>query len=237
MKRLTACFLAALLLFSAAPALAAKGRFTRHMKRDPQTEEKITYYVYEPADLTDGLPLVVYLHGSSERGDNAFGTSLPLFVKNGTVLCKKALLLVPQLPDTLNAWSAIEETLMAIINGVIADYSVDESRIALTGFSLGALAVWDLAGHYPGRFTRVLPVAGRIDSEIYIDAFEMCQLKNYVGTRDETVDYKNSVAFTQALIAAEYDAELVELYAFHNQMPYRVYRDADVLEWLWLEKK
>ncbi|MBR6187086.1 MAG: dienelactone hydrolase family protein [Clostridia bacterium] len=235
MKRLAACFLIATLLL-AVPALSEKGHFVRHAKRDGKTDLLITYYVYEPPELTEGMPLVIYLHGSSERGDNALGNSLPLFIKNGDVLCDHTLLLVPQLPQALTRWSYVEETLMEIIREVIGRYGADESRIALVGYSLGGLGVWDLAGHYPGRFTRVMPVAGRINDEIFIDAFEMCQLKTFVGTKDETVDPKTAIEFTQALIEAGYDAELFQLEATHSQMPHRVFKNEEALAWIWMEK-
>ena len=236
MKRLICVLLMAALLLPSPPGLSEKGHFIRNVRKEPKTGEKITYWVYEPPEVTEGLPLVIYLHGSSERGENALATSLPLFIKEGKAVCDHALLLVPQLPKTFGKWSYVEPLLMEIIDELVASYGIDESRIALTGFSLGGLGVWDMAGHYPGRFTRVMPVSGRINEEIFIDAFEMCQLKTYVGTRDDTVDPATSIAFTQAVIDAGYDAELIQLDSTHNLMPYKVFKNADALAWIWMEK-
>lgn len=237
MKRLLIGVLLLTLLFSALPARAEKSRYVRHAKRDRKTDLLINYYVYEPPGLEEGLPLVVYLHGSGERGDYALDSSLPLYVHTGDVICGHALLLVPQLPRTLTRWSYVESTLIEIIADVIGRYGADESRVALVGYSLGGLGAWDLAGHYPGRFTRVMIVAGRINDEVFIDAFEMCQVKTYVGTHDDTVNPKSSIEFTQRLIDAGYSAELIKLDASHTQMPRRVFTDPQALEWIWMEKK
>ena len=80
MKRLIYVLLLAALLLPSPPGLSEKGHFIRNVRKEPKTGEKITYWVYEPPEVTEGLPLVIYLHGSSERGENALATSLPLFI-------------------------------------------------------------------------------------------------------------------------------------------------------------
>ena len=229
-------FLFALICLLLAPSAAGeKGVFVRHGKRDVYTAKLIYYYVYEPPEITEGMPLVIYLHGSSERGENALVNSLPLYVKEGTVLCENALLMVPQMPNNYSRWWAMNETLMSMIDDVIARYGVDESRIALTGYSMGGLGAFDLAGAYPGRFSRVMPVAGRINEEIFIDAFEPCQVKICVGKRDETVNPATARAFAKAMIDAEMDAELLEFDATHPMMPKKVYQNQELLQFLWMD--
>ena len=236
MKKLIALLLAVFLLCPCESALAAKGHFIRHAKRDKATDQLIYYWVYEPPEMAAGMPMVVYLHGSSERGEGALESSLPFFVRSKEVICDRTLLLVPQLPEIITQWNAVLFTLMNIIDEVAAEYEVDEARIALTGFSLGGVGVWDLAGCFPGRFTRVLSVSGRVNADIYIDAFEGCEIKTCVGTEDETVSPASAIAFTQALIDAGFDAELIQLKSSHNLMPNKIYKNKEILEWLWLEK-
>ena len=81
--------------------------YIQHGARDDKQKQLIRYWLYAPPDVHPGMPLVIYLHGSGERGEGALLTSLPLFVKEGIVLCDGAILLVPQMPSDFGQWISI----------------------------------------------------------------------------------------------------------------------------------
>ena len=129
----------ALLWLCAAPAVAAKNRFQKGSVR-LEKGPRMYYWVHAPEEESSrGLPLVVYLHGSGERGERALSAGLPSLVNDGLVF--PAVLLVPQLPAR-GSWMSMEKQVMAIMEQVAQEYGTDPERDTLAGFSLGASFGW-----------------------------------------------------------------------------------------------
>ena len=210
-------------------------KYIQHGARDDKQNQLIKYWLYAPPDIHPGMPLVVYLHGSGERGDGALLTSLPLFVKEGIVLCNDVILLIPQMPTDYGQWITIENAVIKMIDRTVEEYAVDESRIALAGFSMGGIGVYDLVNLYPDRFYRAAAVSGRVNEDVRLDAFCICELRTFVGTRDTNMPAKSALDFAQELEEAGYTSEAVQFDSTHSRMPYHVFQDAKALEWIWME--
>jgi len=121
-----------------------------------------------PAYRTDPsrtFPMLVFLHGSGERGD---GTSLlPRVLRHGPPRVIRAgewpsdrpfIVLSPQLDTTQGAWSVPKVD--AFIDHAVETYRVDTSRIYLTGLSLGGHGTWTYAAAHPNRLAAIAPVCG-----------------------------------------------------------------------------
>lgn len=74
----------------------------------------LDYWLYAPPGARDGLPLIVYLHGGSGRGDDLElvmeAESLPKFLRDGD-LALSAYVLMPQLPSGETGWNGVTEGL------------------------------------------------------------------------------------------------------------------------------
>lgn len=124
---------------------------------------KIPYLIYYPDDFNPSeemLPLIVFLHGGGERGNNPYLItchSLPM-------LCQKALperciVLSPQCASEKD-WYYYMPFLMEFIDSMASNYGANKNRISLTGISMGAFGVWELASLYPDRFCSLVPICG-----------------------------------------------------------------------------
>ncbi len=124
-------------------------------------------------------PLILFLHGSGERGDDlnkvAFHGPPKLVARaprarQGETEKQKAarreairlvkenfIIVSPQCP-TGDLWHA--DQLAALLDRVEADQRVDPKRIYLTGLSMGGYGTWDLGLAQPGRFAALAPVCG-----------------------------------------------------------------------------
>jgi predicted peptidase len=49
----------------------------------------------------------------------------------------------------------------ALLEMVLAGYSVDTKKIVVTGYSMGGTGSWHFAAKYPERFSAAIPLAGR----------------------------------------------------------------------------
>jgi len=109
------------------------------------------------ADATKHWPLILFLHGSGDRGIEVPSVAfhgLPKFLTPGTKL--PAVLISPRCPDEW--WSA--PVLGKLLDDVSAKYRIDPDRISVTGASMGGFGTWALAEAYPGRFSAIAPICG-----------------------------------------------------------------------------
>jgi predicted peptidase len=106
----------------------------------------------------DAWPLVLFLHGAGERGDD-----LELVKKHGPPKLigegKEFPFIVvsPQCPKDV-WWEPIELT--ALLDEVISKHNVDKDRICVTGLSMGGFGTWRLAAYTPERFAAIAPICG-----------------------------------------------------------------------------
>ena len=149
-------------------------------------------------------PLIVFLHGSGEKG-----TNVSLVAKNGPP--KKVLnephfpfiLLSPQSPFGPYTW--IAEDVVALIDEISSQYRVDKSRIYLTGLSMGGYGCWTLATAYPDKFAAVAPLCGRGDEVDVIwgsqrkpAAFASLPIWAFHGAKDNLVPLSESEDMVKA---------------------------------------
>jgi predicted peptidase len=107
-------------------------------------------------------PLVVFLHGAGERGDDLEKVKVhgpPKLVEQGKDF--PFILVSPQCKQN-RWWEPV--SLSALIDGVEEKYNVDAKRIYLTGLSMGGFGTWDLASYSPERFAAIAPICGGGDA-------------------------------------------------------------------------
>jgi len=121
------------------------------------------FLLYLPVgfDPSKTYPLMVFLHGSGERGDNPNQIKvhgIPKAIVEGAQ--PDFILVAPQCKTGVD-WQS--ENLFHLIKGIMNSYPVDSNRVYLTGMSMGGTATWDLAFDYPELFAAIAPVCGRIN--------------------------------------------------------------------------
>ncbi len=169
----------------------------------------LPYLLYAPGAQTDTLPLVLFLHGSGERGDDlervkTYG--LPDVLKTRNPF-PEVLVLAPQCPEETR-WTDHLGALEALLDDAVKRYDVDTSRIYLTGLSLGGQGVWFLGAAHPNRFAALAPVCGRSNPE------EACTLKEvpiwaFHGAKDDRVPLSESTKMVDAVNACSGHAKLM----------------------------
>lgn len=127
--------------------------------------ETFRYRVFVPNNRKVGerLPVMLYLHGADDRGDDN------LLQLRGLAEHIKShpqdfrfIVVFPQCPangfwDKELMWQA-EDALQQSIT----EFDGDESRLYLAGFSLGGFGVWTRAVTHPMEFAAIIPMSGRV---------------------------------------------------------------------------
>lgn len=200
---------------------------------------RMFYWVYTPEQMEPGLPLVIYLHSSFGLSGKALRDGLPIMIEDGRAEKPDAVVLVPQLPGGYNKehqWEDVFESLIPIIEKVVKEYEVDESRIALSGYSLGGIGVWDLALADPGRYARILSIGGKVHYPVLkaVEAFAGKEVMSFTARGDKTVNPATVVTFTGMLQEAGISAYHEEMETKHGELQFEVFARREIQEWLWL---
>ncbi len=189
------------------------------------------------ADAEKAWPLVIFLHGSGERGDEvelvaAWGP--PKLAKAGAAI--PAIVVSPQCPAG-SWWPREIEALDGLLGQVESNYRVDADRIYLTGLSLGGFGSVAWAAAEPERFAAVAPICGGGNPE---QAKAMAAVPTWFfhGTEDTAVPYMNSVELYNAMRQADADHVKLTLYDGVDHFSWiPAYADPRLWEWMFSQRR
>ena len=124
-------------------------------------------------DLSQPAPLLLFLHGSGERGKGD-GSELHKVLKHGPWQGGGAdpfFILGPQCPRG-HVWPAFVKEVSQLLDDVCIRHMIDKSRVFISGFSMGAFGTWSLAVTHPHKFAGILHHYGGLYSDL--DVFPNC---------------------------------------------------------------
>jgi poly(3-hydroxybutyrate) depolymerase len=128
------------------------------------------YFVPPQYDGSTAMPVILFLHGSGERGsdneaqlnNNANGAMRLLDDDN--LALQPVFMIAPQCP-TDGWWSGGTLTsAISIIDQLSATYAIDPDRVYVTGLSMGGMGTWSAAVADPSRWAAAVPMSGNGDT-------------------------------------------------------------------------
>jgi predicted peptidase len=129
-------------------------------------------YVPEGARPAAGWPVLLFLHGSGERGEDGLKQTqvgLPAAIRADRSRFPMLVVMPQARADT--RWSgAMAKMAIAELDASIREFGGDRERQSLTGLSIGGQGVWLLAAENPERFCALAPVSSflflRLDDDV-----------------------------------------------------------------------
>lgn len=199
----------------------------------------IGYWLYTPAGAMENMPLILYRHGGSGKGDDlelvTQADSLPQYLQNGQ-LAPEAYVLIPQLPAACRGWEDVQEALMQLVSAVQESYQTDPEGVSLTGHSMGGTGVWQLALRYPDSFGAIAPLSGSVQASAEnVSKLRSLPVWAVVGSEDAVVDPSLSLQMVEALSEQNAQAYITVIEgADHFAVPEETYLSGrfDVIGWL-----
>lgn len=205
--------------------------------RAVNVQKEYRYLRYRPpgyeTDATRRWPLVLFLHGAGERGDDIEQVKkhgLPKLIAQGKDL--PAIVISPQCPG--GEWWHIA-ALDALVEQVSREERVDPDRIYVTGLSMGGFGTWALAIHHPRRYAAVLPICG--GGEIQ-RAWAIASIPAWTfhGDLDPVVPIARSQQMIDALKAAGGSPRFTIYPGYHHDSWTVTYENPEVFEWLFAQR-
>jgi predicted peptidase len=212
--------------------------------------------IYPDYNPVRRYPLVIFLHGSGERGNDneaQLKWGVMNFATDQAMTMYPAIIIAPQCPDN-QEWSNYQsaensremhflatpskpmELLYQLIRQVIKDALVDTNRIYITGLSMGGYGTYDAITRYPGLFAAAVPVCGGGDTS-KAAVFAHIPIWIYHGSEDPVVDPLLSVDMANALIRANAHPGLTLCPEFGHFSWLAAYSDPLLIEWMFRQHK
>jgi predicted peptidase len=200
-------------------------------------ETVINYLLYLPPQYTakQKWPLVVFLHGSGERGQDlelVRRTGLPEQIEQGER--PGCVLVSPQCPAS-SRWNP--KVVVTLIEHVCRSLPIDRDRVYLSGFSMGGFGTWATACYDPSRFAAIAPLAGGGDVS---EAERLANLPIWAfhGAEDDVVSLSASEKMVEAVRTCGGNVKLtVYPECDHEMCCEKTYRDPRLLEWLLAQRR
>lgn len=185
---------------------------------------------YDAGDEDAAWPLMLFLHGSGERGDDLDLVAVhgPLKeIREGTAF--PFVLVAPQLPAERPYWDARE--LGALLDHIEATHRIDAGRIYVTGLSMGGYGTWDLVLHYPDRFAAVVPICGG-SFPFRARTLARTPIWAFHGALDVIVPLERSAEMARAIQAVGGDVKLTVYPETGHDSWTATYANPALYEWL-----
>lgn len=202
------------------------------MKIEQIKHNIFNYCLCKPKSEGPKKPLIVFLHGAGERGDD-----LSIVPKNGLRIVEEqdlwydCYIVAPQCPaDTF--WAARVESIKAFIDDMVKTYDIDTDRISLTGISMGGFGTWFTAMAYPDMFSAIAPCCG--GGMPWNAKVLKMPVKAFHGDKDVTVLPSCSIDMIDALMKSPDRHSDVSLTLYHNigHNSWDIAYDDSLFKWL-----
>lgn len=189
---------------------------------------------------TERYPLVIWLHGAGQSGsDNEaqMGGATKSFTEEANQEERPCFVLAPQCPDrAIGFRNEVAANLMKVIRSLADALPIDESRIYLTGSSMGGSGSWYLGTENPGVFAAIIPLCGGGDPS-KAAALKETQLWAFHGDKDEDVPLERSTSMIEAIKAAGgTKAQITILEGEGHLITSIVYVKPELHEWIFAQK-
>lgn len=214
----------------------------------------LPYRLYVP-EGEGPFPLVLYLHGAGERGTENQRQLGPIFhiFDSPESPAYGAIVVAPQCPEgaqwvntpwnegnyTLSAvaQSAQNQAVMELLAELQHLFPVDESRIYVTGYSMGGFGSWDLLARHPQTFAAGLPICGGGPIDAVKNVVSI-PLRTFHGSVDPDVPVTGTRALAKAITAHNpADFLYTEWEGKGHPIWDDVYTNTEIINWLFTQHK
>jgi len=239
-RRLIQTFVAAsagIVLPGCAVGTLGPGEHAQGLDVEIRKRVALRYLIWMPDPATKpaaGWPLVLFLHGSGERGDDlakvkahgpgkyaAAGRSFPF------------VLVAPQVADGM-AWDS--DALEALRAELVARLPIDRDRVLMTGLSMGGFGTWNYAMDYPDRLAAIAPVCGIGDSD-RVERIVHLPVWAFHGALDDAVPIAADREAVDALRAAGGNVRFTVYPDVGHNAWDPAYADPALYEWLLAQRR
>jgi len=212
--------------------------------------------LFPDSDTLRRLPLIIFLHGSGERGNDneaQLKWGVMNFATDENMMRYPAFVIAPQCPSGVN-WSNFNrngnstqmsllpsptrpmQLVIELMEKLKKTLPVDSNRIYITGLSMGGYGTYDAIERYPHLFAAAVPVCGGGDAS---KAPSIAHLPIWIfhGAEDPAVSPLYSLDMLQALTKAGAHPGFTQYPEVGHFSWLGAYSDPQMMAWLFRQHK
>jgi predicted peptidase len=216
----------------------------------------LNYRLLKPVGYVPGkkYPLVLFLHGAGERGDNNWAPLVHAakdFADPKRRESYPCYVVVPQCPSDAK-WSEVDwskpsstlpekpsvpmQAVKELLDEMVENAGVDPNRVYITGLSMGGYGTWDAIARYPGFFAAAVPICGGGDPST-VKLFARTPVWCFHGDSDSVVSVKRSREMVDALKAVGATVKYTEYPGVQHDSWTATYANPDLYTWLFAQQR
>ncbi|MBD3675055.1 MAG: prolyl oligopeptidase family serine peptidase [Planctomycetaceae bacterium] len=219
-------------------------------------ENTLNYRFLTPESIEpcQKYPLVLFLHGAGERGDDntkqlIHGLSEFLTPENRRDF--PCFVVAPQCPSE-RKWAEVDWTKTEhqmpeewsvplgltrdLLHKLIQEYPIDTSRLYITGLSMGGYGTWDYIQREPEFFAAAIPICGGAD-ENYADRLTKLPIWAFHGDQDQAVPLIRTTRMVEAIRDAGGSPKMTIYPGVGHNSWTQTYANRDVFKWLFAQRR
>jgi predicted peptidase len=214
----------------------------------------------EGFDKAKKYPLVLFLHGAGERGNDnekQLTHGAKLFLSDQNRKQYPAIVIFPQCPAE-SFWSTVKidntktpreftfdytrkpnvalVSAIEVVKQTIAAGSVDKKRAYIAGLSMGGMGTFEALYLYPKMFSAALPICGGGDATHYDKRIKKTSFWVFHGAVDAVVDVKYSRQMVERLKQLKADVRYSEYPDVNHNSWDNAFAEPDFMKWMFDHK-
>lgn len=250
-------FLSALILsVNIQPVFSQSSKFSVEKYRNEKGDTLNYRQLFPDSDTLRRFPLIIFLHGSGERGsDNEAQLKWGVmnFATDQNMIRHPAFVIAPQCPANMSWANSIRDRnstqitiqptptkpmqlVLELVEKLKKTLRVDTNRIYITGLSMGGYGTFDAMMRYPKLFAAAVPVCGGGDVS-KVPSIAHIPIWIFHGAEDPAVSPVYSLDMLQALTKAGAHPGFTQYPEVGHFSWLGAYSDALMMEWLFRQRK
>jgi predicted peptidase len=227
--------------------------------RTSSVVESLNYRLYTPKNKSsEKLPLIVYLHGAGQRGEDNKKQLDYVFSKFTSYINQKkhpCFVIAPQcplgkewvnrsnktIPYTHYSQDDTKESeemklIIQLIQKCISEYPVDANRIYISGFSMGATGTWDILTRYPDVFAAAAIFAGVSDTT-KADLITHIPILAFSGENDNIAPAKLNETMCKSVNALNGNCKFIQFEDVDHGCVSTAFESEEIIKWMFSHKR
>ena len=204
-------------------------------------------------------PLVVFLHGAGERGNDNEAQLLHggnMFTNPVNREKYPAYVIFPQCPNE-DFWAPRNRSAVVgenpfnknppmskalslvkkVLDEAVEKYPVDRNRIYIAGLSMGGMGTFDMLCRYPDLFAAAIPICGGVSSERLEKIKTKTKIRIFHGDADTVVPVAYSREAYKVLKRNGANVEYIEYPGVNHDSWTSAFNEDDFMAWLFSKRK